>query len=407
MFNLFLFYFLFASFFNSVAMETGSKLVFPNQFDKLPNELVLPIFQYFFENKSLEEIIENHRIFCTCKRFFGFKIIADQAIAKFDSGYINQKALDLGNEIYKKRTEFEFELFKKRVSLEMKLEGKNLSELGVTKKKIEEEEEEEDSSSYIDEEDSDVSTDSENSSSEEDSDCTDYEDSSSNEKDEESLDFIRKMHSSLCSIKLQEIELSNKINELTKNFILIIRFLINSNKLIFNIQDSVNKNNLAMICLMIRLPSLAKHLVNHVDIKGTNSNEHTIFQIAIIENYPDFLKLLLNESKRKKIKINKNELLYICCNENCSSTSCVKVLIEAGASVNKTNKCSQETPLVTALNNGNIKIARYLIEKGANVDKRSNLLNRRNNIWSGTPREYILGQNIDIQLPPEKNCTVM
>ena len=87
----------------------------------------------------------------------------------------------------------------------------------------------------------------------------------------------------------------------------------------------------------------------------------------------------LNEGRNSDKEINGNkiwrddmdntELIYAAQNEDDDITE-VKALIEQGIDVNDANH-DGTTPLIVACENGNIKIARFLIENGADVNAKA------------------------------------
>lgn len=132
-------------------------------------------------------------------------------------------------------------------------------------------------------------------------------------------------------------------------------------------------------------------LQNKIDVNVTNecSNENGISPLgwAALENAVDAAKLLIEYGVdvNKTTDENESSVLALNCTSTSISLKMVKLLVESGADVDKGNS-GKVTPLMFAINKGEVDVVKYLISKGANV-------NARTSFGNYTPLHYACSNN--------------
>jgi len=112
------------------------------------------------------------------------------------------------------------------------------------------------------------------------------------------------------------------------------------------------------------------------DVFHQDGHYKTALDYAIENGHDDIIKLFF-----EKVKDNKVKSIALLNAATKGNYEFVKFLVNnKGADINAKND-KGETPLICALKNGYFDIAKFLIEKGANV-------NAKENIWGVTPLMY-------------------
>ncbi|MCL4360981.1 ankyrin repeat domain-containing protein [Candidatus Dependentiae bacterium] len=331
------------------SMEPSKSEIFdPATLGTLPTGSMQPIIEHIFKDKPIIDILDNYRILRTSKHFLKFKKIIDGYIEKIGWDNINQEALNLA--IQTLQLKYQNDLQFVRRNLKSELENR-LMELSQGKT-----------------------------------------------IDETGMKNLESRFEQLTNLQKSPNEPTN-ISDLKRRFIMIIKFLISKNKLDINITDN-QKNNLLMICAALNLPIIAQYLIDKIDLEATNIVGETAFTIAVKNNSPEMLKVLLLGAKiNPNIKINLPDHNGQTPFMHASKTNLklVQLLINYITSLEE-HDLQGDTALFIALKSKHFEIAKYLIEKGADLDAYNSSL--------ATPREFMIKNNIDLTSKP-RSCSVM
>ncbi|MBP5426594.1 MAG: ankyrin repeat domain-containing protein [Clostridiales bacterium] len=127
-------------------------------------------------------------------------------------------------------------------------------------------------------------------------------------------------------------------------------------------------NNVLKQALLKKNEALAKRMINQeLSQNGEIENIDEIWKLVCRKDIPNLAKELMVRGEASSIRLNfrgDGPLLYACKN---GGRKVAKVLIELGANVNESNSY-KGTPLIEACKKGMDEVTKALVEKGANIN---------------------------------------
>ncbi|KAJ3446090.1 ankyrin repeat family protein [Anaeramoeba flamelloides] len=177
----------------------------------------------------------------------------------------------------------------------------------------------------------------------------------------------------------------NKMNPIhfiiEKNNLKIIQYLERNNKKNYDIDYEllINKpnsqNNYPIHAATVRgNTEIVKFLLrNNADINAQDSVGNTALHIATLNSDLELISFLLQSKARVAIKNNSNEIPLLFASRNPIATLAIEiaiVLLKYNSPIDAKNGELQQTALQQAVENKNLKLARLLVEMGANLNLR-------------------------------------
>jgi ankyrin repeat protein len=111
-----------------------------------------------------------------------------------------------------------------------------------------------------------------------------------------------------------------------------------------------------------------KHINNNANINDANDSEESVLALAMRYRCDFDLVMLLVDANADIYDFDEEGVSIFEMAITYDNLDMVKYIIEKGIDVNKTNRKSRFTPLMTAVCYGRIKIAKLLIEQGADKE---------------------------------------